>query len=132
MWKEYFDQRSQEKGIWYKTIQPEPLSIPWIDNCSLSRPNSVIAMRLRSGHIPSRKFTFLMGIADSPNCETCGAIEDVYHVLMECERNEMIRGQFTEHVDVQNVGECNSILSAPTSEAAKVLYKIYSSQLSTT
>lgn len=35
--KEHFDKRSQGKGIWYRTIQPEPLKNSWYNNCSLDR-----------------------------------------------------------------------------------------------
>ncbi|CAK1602214.1 unnamed protein product [Parnassius mnemosyne] len=31
LWKEYFDKRSQEKGIWYKTIQSQPPKVPWFN-----------------------------------------------------------------------------------------------------
>ncbi|XP_045780561.1 uncharacterized protein LOC123877742 [Maniola jurtina] len=35
--KEYFDIRSREKGIWYKTIQCQPPRFPWFGNTCLSR-----------------------------------------------------------------------------------------------
>ncbi|KAL0878791.1 hypothetical protein ABMA27_003821 [Loxostege sticticalis] len=124
LWKEYFDLRSREKGIWYKTIQPKPLMIPWIDNCLLNRKYIVTAMRLRSGHIPSRKFKFLMGLSPTPFCEDCGILDDVYHVLVECVRNEQFRRQIF-HCNLSEIGRCNSILAEPMSDKAVALYKLF-------
>jgi ribonuclease HI len=124
IWKEFFDKRSQEKGIWYRTIQPEPLQSPWITQCSLTRQDLVIAMRLRSGHIPTNKFKHIVGKAVSPNCTDCGVVEDVYHILMECVRGEPLRAAF-------NTGLCNVVLADPESEQAKLLYKCYKMCLGT-
>jgi hypothetical protein len=48
-------------------------------------------MRLRSGHIPLNKFGHLMGKVSSPNYDECDVPEEVYHVIMECVRNEAVR-----------------------------------------
>ncbi|KAG6439246.1 hypothetical protein O3G_MSEX000613 [Manduca sexta] len=122
LWKEYFDSRSREVGIWYKTIQPEPLSISWISNCSLNRTDAVLIMRLRSGHVPLNKFAFLMGKVLSPLCSECDKIEDVYHIIMECLRNEEMRIQYWDLLE--GVGGCNSILAFPLSCNAKMLLKL--------
>ncbi|XP_052756195.1 uncharacterized protein LOC128201897 [Galleria mellonella] len=36
-WKEYFNEISKEKGIWYKTIQAEPPHIPWFCGIKINR-----------------------------------------------------------------------------------------------
>ncbi|KAL4714030.1 hypothetical protein ACJJTC_008384 [Scirpophaga incertulas] len=41
MWSEYFDERSRSKGIWYKTIQPNILRIPWFHESDLTRSDIV-------------------------------------------------------------------------------------------
>ncbi|XP_061722835.1 uncharacterized protein LOC133529192 [Cydia pomonella] len=87
-WKEHFDERCKEKGVWYKSMQCEPPHIPWFTKADLSRKLIKIALRLRSGHIPLNKFAYLMKKEPSPNCEACNKIEDVQHVLTECVRNE--------------------------------------------
>lgn len=128
MWKEYFNQRSLEKGIWYKTIQFQPPRIPWCTYSQLNRKLIILAHRIRTGHIPSNKFAFLMGKTSSPNCETCGVIDDVYHLLMECvqfhaEREELFD---TLGLDKFQVGIMNNILSNPNSEGACLLFRLFS------
>lgn len=83
IWTEYFNERSLERGIWYKTIQCEPPRVPWLTDMNLSRSLIVTAFRLRSGHVPLNKFAHMMKRSESPNCEVCGVIEDVYHLLVE-------------------------------------------------
>lgn len=78
--KEYFDERSKEKGIWYKTIQNQLARVPWSCNSNLSRTFIVMAHRLRSGHYPTRKFGHLMKKVESPNCDLCGTLDDVQHL----------------------------------------------------
>ncbi|KAG6461494.1 hypothetical protein O3G_MSEX012673 [Manduca sexta] len=121
-WNEYFDERSREKGIWYRTIQPHTLSSPWIDNKILNRNELVIALRLRSGHIPCNKFSYLMRKTTSPNCQTCQVIDDIYHILMECARNTSMRNDCD--INILDIGHCNSLLALPLSEDTRKLYKV--------
>lgn len=121
-WHEYFDERSKEKGIWYKTIQAEPLRYPWFEGGEIDREHVVTLLRMRSGHIPSNKFKYLMGKSTSPNCSVCGVVEDIYHVLMECDRNVHER-QCLFSIGFE-VGACNSILASPRSEEAKMLCRL--------
>lgn len=123
LWKEYFNVRSREIGIWYKTIQPHPLSSPWIDNNILNRRETVIALRLRSGHIPRNKFLHLMKKSTTPNCLLCNSIDDVYHILMECVCNEAFRNSILSF-SYRDIGHCNSVLAEPVSDAARTLYKL--------
>lgn len=122
-WQEYFDHRSCEKGIWYRTIQPHIFRYPWIADVIYNRDVLKMALRLRSGHIPSSKFAYLMNKTNSPNCDECGIVEDVTHILMECVRNESFRnlhlGARTAHI-----GYLNGILASPMSEEARVLFKL--------
>lgn len=129
LWKEYFDQRSLEKGLWYKTIQCQPPRIPWCTYSQLSRKLITIAHRIRTGHIPSNKFAFLMGKAPSPNCDTCGVIDDTYHLLMECVQFHAERKELFEKfdVDILQVGIMNSLLSKPNSEEACLLFNLLAS-----
>lgn len=122
LWKEYFDKRSREKGIWYRTIQPHPLNIPWIDNIVLNRHELVIALRLRSGHTPCNKFSYLMRKSVTANCLTCNVIDDVYHILMECVQNLAERNN--TNLNKMLIGDCNSTLADPLSDKAKRLYKL--------
>lgn len=122
LWQEYFDRRSAEKGIWYRTIQPQINTFPWIDQIVLNRKVLVTALRLRSGHVPTNKFAFLMKKVTSPNCEVCGTLEDVYHVLMECVRNANSRTAVFNIDKVCDVGLCNSMLALPLSDEAQQIY----------
>lgn len=122
-WREYFDERSKSKGIWYRTLQSQPHRSPWFVG-DVSRKLVVIAHRLRSGHIPLRVFAHMMGKVTSPNCEICDKPEDVYHVLMECVRNQAERRQVFADLRVNefSVGVVQDILSCPTSREARMIY----------
>ncbi|CAH2105345.1 unnamed protein product [Euphydryas editha] len=126
-WKEYFNKRSVEKGIWYKTIQNEPPKIPWFYNAHLSRQMLVTSLRLRTGHIPMNAFLFMMKVAQSPNCTLCNTKEDVYHALVECARvgaeRRVLELEFG--VNFRWIGFCNSFLSNPTSKLAINIYYMY-------
>ncbi|KAG6442242.1 hypothetical protein O3G_MSEX002220 [Manduca sexta] len=125
IWQEYFNERSKSKGIWYATIQPSVFKRSWIDKADMGRHTIATALRLRSGHIPLNKFAFLMRKVDSPNCTVCNSIEDVYHIIMECRRNEPQRHELAmTHNKFYETGECNSVLANPTSEIARALYKL--------
>ncbi|CAH2091282.1 unnamed protein product [Euphydryas editha] len=121
IFKEYFDERSLEKGIWYKTIQCQPPPIPWFAKSNMRRTLVVTALRLRSGHIPLNKFAYLMKKVDSPNCEVCDRVEDVQHVLMECVRYKWNRRDLVSRLglNLMEVGLFHQILSEPTSHFAK-------------
>lgn len=123
-WREYFNKISKEKGIWYRSIVCEPPRIPWFSSSRLNRQQIVMALRLRSGHIPLNKFGFLMGKVTSPKCDECGVEDDVYHFLMECVRNASRRQQLVDKFNINriDVGVFQSILAEPWSEAAKLLY----------
>lgn len=123
LWQEYFDERSKEKGIWYRTIQPEISRVPWID-CDLNKNLMTIALRLRSGHIPSNKFNYLMKKVPSPCCDSCGVVDDVLHILMECARNENTRVSIFGRQRMNDIGLCNSMLAFPVSDKAQHLYKL--------
>lgn len=130
LWQEYFDERSREKGIWYRTIHPEITKYTWIDNNLLSRKMLVTALRLRSAHIPSKKFAFLMKKVPSPNCIECGVVEDAQHILMECVRNDTYRKLWFYRDCILDVGYCNSILAFPMSDQAIKLYRLVDLALS--
>lgn len=124
-WREYFDERSRTKGIWYKIIQSQPPRLPWFMG-DICRKHVVIAHRLRSGHMPLKKFAFCMGKVPSPNCETCNKPEDVYHVLMECVRNQTERQNILRKLDanIEDIGMFQSILCNPNSKEALMVYKL--------
>jgi ribonuclease HI len=114
LWKTHFDEKSLHKGIWYKTMQSEPPRIPWFASVSLSRRCVVTLLRLRSGHILSNKFLHLMKLSNSPNCDTCGVVEDVQHLLIECVRNRSERQALMTsfNLHASNVGLFQAVLSS--------------------
>lgn len=124
-WKEYFNVRSKDKGIWYKSIVSEPPRIPWFCNTRLNRKLVVTAHRLRSGHMPLNSFGFLMKKLNSPNCEECGTPEDVIHLLTECARFQAAREDLLRvlEINLYDVGMFHYILSTPNSGAAYSLIK---------
>lgn len=131
-WKIHFNELSKSKGIWYKTIQCEPARIPWFHCSKLSRSYLVLAFRLRSGHMPLKKFDFLMKKTDSPNCTFCGVVEDIHHLVVECGRSVSLRQNFMQIVNITNsdVGILQTVLANPTSESALSLFKYVSQCIS--
>ncbi|KAG6445231.1 hypothetical protein O3G_MSEX003784 [Manduca sexta] len=115
-WNEYYEEQSKTKGIWYKTMQAEPLRYPWFEKRRIDRKHVVALLRMRAGHIPTNTFAHLVGKSNTPNCSVCKVREDLHHVLVECERSaperqDMFRGSL-------DVGICNSILAFPLSDEA--------------
>jgi ribonuclease HI len=119
-WQSHFDNKSKDKGIWYKTIQNRLPRKPWFDDSNLSRIYIKLALRLRSGHYPSAKFAFLMKKAESDKCPLCEKVEDVQHLLMECVRNDnerqLLMSEFK--LNILDIGLIQSILSEPNSKVA--------------
>lgn len=125
--KEYFDERSKEKDIWYKIIQGQPLQIPWFLNATLSRNYITNVNRLRSGHYPNKKFAFLMKKINSPNCDICDTMDDIEHMFTECEkfkrRVEILMDKY--RINRFDTGVFLGILARPTSEVAKDFTNIF-------
>ena len=74
-----------------------------------------------SDHIPSN-FKYLIVKSTSPNCDFCGVIENIYHILIECDRNIRER-QYSFGVGFE-VEAGNSILADPLSEDATMLCRL--------
>lgn len=70
------------QGIWYKTkVQPPHLTwfirdIGRVPYLYLYRKN-VVTHKLCSGHMPLRKFAYIMRKVSSPDCEVCDKPEEV-------------------------------------------------------
>lgn len=94
MFKTYFNECSQTKGHWYKSIVNEPPRIPWFSTSRLNRRELVICFRTRTNHIPLNRFNFIMRKRDDPNCTRCGREEDLLHIVLECKINEQLRLEF--------------------------------------
>ncbi|CAH2211388.1 jg22509 [Pararge aegeria aegeria] len=79
--------------------------------------------RLRSGHYPSNKFAFVMKKASSANCDICGTMDDVQHVLVECSRYNLERLDVMRRYNINrlDVGALTSLLSQPTTEGFRNL-----------
>jgi hypothetical protein len=92
----------------------------------LQLPRNIIklGLRIRLGHYPTKKFAHMMNKTDSPNCDVCGRVEDVQHLLMECIKNQTVRSKFMRRFNLNrlDVGIAQSILSNPTSAAAIEIY----------
>lgn len=124
---EYFDRRSKEKGIWYKIIQSMPPRKPWFLTCNLARKNVILSFRLRSGHYPCNYFSHLIKVSDSSNCNECGMVEDVHHLLLECVKGADERKELIDRFQINITDLCwyISILSSPASDAAMHLFRIF-------
>lgn len=124
-WKEMF--KSKDKGLWYKTIQSEPPRVPWFSDFKVSRRMLVTSFRIRSGHMPLRAFAYLMKKVESPYCLVCdNKVEDVYHLLTECVRNESERSALYSKLNINklDVGIFNFMLTKPMSPEAALVYSL--------
>ncbi|XP_045761310.1 uncharacterized protein LOC123864731 [Maniola jurtina] len=123
-WQEYFDERSRVKGIWYKTIVCQLPRCPWFAESKFKRAEIITLLRLRSGHIPSNKFKFMVKRSSTQNCIECGntQVDDVFHLLMECARNGSKRPRVLKNN--YSVGMCNTILAAPLAKDVRSLLKM--------
>lgn len=120
-WKKYFDDCSETKGIWYRTIQNSPKLVTWFGGARISREHLVYAFRVRSGHVPVNKFLLLMRAIYSDSCKFCGKTEDLLHVLLECDQYTALRAKFLRGLPLCN-GMLNITLSDPLSHGAKSIY----------
>ncbi|CAF4795398.1 unnamed protein product [Pieris macdunnoughi] len=87
--KSYFNECSQDIGIWYRTIVDEPPREPWFYSRLLNRNDLVICFRTTTN-----KFNFIMKKRDDPNCTRCEREEDLLHLVLECKINEKARLDF--------------------------------------
>lgn len=69
---------------------------------------------------------------DSPNCQVCNKVEDVQHLLMECEKNRRERELVMQELKVNtyDVGAFIRILSIPSAGEAKLVYEMVAASLS--
>lgn len=121
LWDKYYEEKSLDKGIWYKIAQPRPPRKPWFDSAGLPRNILTWALRIRSGHIPLNYFLHLIGRRTSPLCDYCEKTEDIIHLLMECSQTVELRKKF-ELDNINDIVEINLILMEPRSERAQNLY----------
>ncbi|CAG9584370.1 unnamed protein product [Danaus chrysippus] len=89
--KSYFNECSQNRGLWYRSIVDEPPRKPWFASRNLNRKYLTICFRTRTYHIPLNKFNFIMKKRDDPNCKRCEREEDLLHLVLECKINEKSR-----------------------------------------
>lgn len=125
-WGQYFQDTSKVKGIWYRIIQHQPSRIPWFIDTKMSRALIVAALRLRSGHYPTKRFGHMMRKIDSPNCDVCGVIDDVQHLLVECAKNQTGRELLmnSRKINKIDIGIFFGILADPGSDAAKITFEM--------
>ncbi|CAH2090202.1 unnamed protein product [Euphydryas editha] len=108
----------------YKIVQPK-CNQPWLLGSNMSRTEIVSAFRLQSRHVPLNSFATLMGHT-TPTCSECNKIDGALYIMAECVRNEAERVEFLirNSVNTYDAGIWNSILAFPTSEEARILYKL--------
>lgn len=61
------------------------------------RSELLTTIRFRSEHVPLNKFGYVMSKISSTNYETC-VTTDVYHMIMESVRFEMLREQISDYL----------------------------------
>jgi hypothetical protein len=94
----------------------------------LKRWSVILAHRLCSGHFHSKRFAFLMKKTESPNCDVCGTLNDVQHILLEWKMfdAERVKLKCVLQQNSLNIGRLQSILAESGSNAALMLYDLAS------
>ncbi|CAH2268312.1 jg5497 [Pararge aegeria aegeria] len=65
--------------------------------------------------------------ASSANCDICGTMDDVQHVLVECSRYNLERLDVMRRYKINrfDVGALTSLLSQPTTEGFRSVVEIF-------
>ena len=84
----------------------------WKWSYSKSRERETVMARLRCGCAGVNKYLFRIKQVLSPNCEFCGSVEDIEHLLLTCRKHDNIRtGMFNDIKKLKiNPLESSSIL----------------------
>ncbi|KAF6217316.1 hypothetical protein GE061_001670 [Apolygus lucorum] len=93
-WQVDYENISLGKGNFHFEIMPQVSSQQWFKTWKSSRRNITKLIRLRTGHGLLNKTLFLYKFAPSQLCDVCGVLEDVEHILIECEQYNEERSAF--------------------------------------
>ncbi|XP_062704533.1 uncharacterized protein LOC134286857 [Aedes albopictus] len=119
-WTRLYQEISTEKGKYRFQIQNEPGTTIWCQKMDLSTHEKIMLSRIRSGHSLTKDRKYTWKWADTENCDTCGAKEDIEHILYHCSKYNNIRAK---HDILINQKPLNEILNEGSEEEYKSITK---------
>lgn len=94
-WKDEYTHKTQHKGRFNANIIQSPKKHVWFTKSKFSNKHIKILNRLRSGHAFDKKFKHLMKIENNNICERCNTVEDIIHIIENCNKYTTLRNKFT-------------------------------------
>jgi hypothetical protein len=78
----------------------------------MTRRQSSLLIRLRTGHAPLNKHLYDIKVSENPGCEACGNREDesVRHYLLSCPAYEPARRTLRRKLGTRNAGDIAFLL----------------------
>jgi ribonuclease HI len=79
----------------------------------MTRRQSSLLIRLRTGHSPLNRHLWSIKVADSPGCNACGRDEEetVRHYLLSCPAHERARAVLRNKIGVRNATNISTLLT---------------------
>jgi ribonuclease HI len=79
----------------------------------LTRRQSSLLIRLRTGHSPLNRHLWAIKVVDSPGCDACGRHEEetVRHYLTTCPAHERARATLRSKIGPRNAGDIAALLT---------------------
>jgi ribonuclease HI len=79
----------------------------------LTRRQTSLLIRLRTGHSPLNRHLWSIKVADSPGCDACGRLEEetVRHFLLSCPAHERARAELRSKIGARNANDIPALLT---------------------
>jgi len=71
----------------------------------LKRKYGCLMFRFRSTHVGIKHRLFIIGKANSPQCDNCSEIESIFHYVVDCKEYENLRKEMRMLCKEENLGE---------------------------
>lgn len=100
-WQNDYDEIRVNKGTYYGSLFPMIKDKPWFSDLEIDldkvKPSDIrLANRLLSGHALCGYTLAKMNIIATSNCNSCGCVEDVSHIIFNCTKFASERSKFTK------------------------------------
>jgi hypothetical protein len=79
----------------------------------LTRRQTSLLIRLRTGHSPLNRHLWSIKVADSPGCDACGRYgeETTQHFLLSCPAHERARAELRSKIGARNASNIPTLLT---------------------
>lgn len=93
-WNDVYQHKSLTKGIHHFKVVPTVGHRPWFCGSGLNGLEIKIITRLRTGHGLCGCTRFLFGLEESTKCDVCKVVNDLEHIVLNCEKYRDIRSRY--------------------------------------